>query len=145
MGIFDENATAPVKFSSLWKIIATGTIALITAQSALLVTWVIWVTTSLTDHGSQLAVLKDRNARGNAVSQSVNVGAADPAAAEIGSAKVWLTTKEVAQREKVTERTIINYIEAGQIDPAPVKEGKEWHIAEHFRIIPKNAEECGNN
>jgi len=77
-------------------------------------------------------------------STSVITGQKD-AAAMPASAKTWLTTTDVAKREQVTERTIINYIEAGQIDPAPVKEGKEWHIAEHFRIIPKNAEECGNN
>ena len=143
MGIFDENASTPVKFSSLWKIIATGTIALITAQSALLITWGIWVTTTITEHGSQLAVLKDRNSRNSAVSQSVNVGATDPVES-IGSAKIWLTTKEVAAREKVTERTVLNYIDQKMIDPAPIKDGKEWHIAENFRIIPNLSEECGN-
>lgn len=144
MGIFDEPAATPVKFSSLWKIIGIASVSLLAAQCMLLVTWGIWVTTSITEHASQLAVLKDRNSRGNAVSQYVNVGAADPAAAEIGSAKVWLTTKEVAAREKVTERTVINYIEQSMIDPPPVKNGKEWHIAENFRILPNGSENCGN-
>lgn len=61
------------------------------------------------------------------------------------SAKTWLTAADVAQREKVTERTVVNYIESGQIQPPPIKAGKEWHIAENFRIIPKDAENCGNN
>ncbi len=45
--------------------------------------------------------------------------------------------------QKVTERTVINYIEAGMISPPPLKSGKEWHIAENFRIIPKDAESGG--
>lgn len=75
-------------------------------------------------------------------STSVITGQKD-AAAMPASSKTWLTTTEVAKRENVTERTVINYIEAGQIEPAPVKAGKEWHIAEHFRIIPKDSENCG--
>lgn|GEM_PF-3700183 len=71
-------------------------------------------------------------------STSVITGQKD-AAAMPASANTWLTTTDVAKRENVTERTVINYIEAGQIDPAPVKAGKEWHIAETFRILPKDA------
>jgi lipopolysaccharide/colanic/teichoic acid biosynthesis glycosyltransferase len=77
-------------------------------------------------------------------STSVITGQKDAATAP-ASAKTWLTTTDVAQREKVTERTVINYIESGQIQPPPIKAGKEWHIAENFRIIPKDAESCGNN
>ena len=74
-------------------------------------------------------------------STSVITGQKD-AATLPASAKTWLTTADVATREKVTERTVINYIEAGMISPPPLKSGKEWHIAENFRIIPKDAEDC---
>lgn len=77
-------------------------------------------------------------------STSVITGQKD-AATLPASTKTWLTTTDVAQREKVTERTVINYIESGQIQPPPINAGKEWHIAENFRIIPKTAENCGNN
>lgn len=75
-------------------------------------------------------------------STSVITGSKD-AASMPASAKTWLTTADVAAREKLTERTVINYIEAGQIQPPPVKAGKEWHIAANFRIIPKGSEDCG--
>jgi DNA-binding CsgD family transcriptional regulator len=58
------------------------------------------------------------------------------------SAKTWLTTADVATREKITERTVINYIESGMIVPHPTRTGKEWHIAANFRIVPKSSEEC---
>jgi len=77
------------------------------------------------------------------VSQNVNVGQHDKAAAEAATARTWLTTKDVAAREKVDERTVLNYIEQGMIEPAPVKAGKAWQIAANFRIIPKDAETCG--
>ncbi len=80
---------------------------------------------------------------GKGMSQSVNVGDSKAGAAE-ATARTWLTTKEVAEREKIDERTVINYIAAGQIEPPPVKNGKAWQIAEEFRIVPKDSESCGN-
>jgi len=38
---------------------------------------------------------------------------------------------------------VLNYIAAGQIEPPPVKAGKAWQIAADFRILPKDAEKCG--
>jgi hypothetical protein len=73
----------------------------------------------------------------------VNVGQHDKAAAE-ASAKTWLTTKDVAEREGITERTVINYIKDEMIQPPPHFNGKSYEIATDCRIIPKDSEDCGN-
>jgi hypothetical protein len=93
-------------------------------------------------HEWRIQALESRKSSG--VSQSVNVGSAEGLAEEDESARTWLTTQEVAAREKVTDRTVINYIQAGMIEPEPVQIGKAWHIAENYRILPKPAETCGN-
>lgn len=108
----------------------------------------IWMVTKVMAHDTDIAVLKMQMAmqggNGRAVSQNVNVGQRGTESEAQDSARTWLTTKEVAAREKVTERTVINYIERGMIDPPPVLNGKAWQIAESFRIIPKDSESCGN-
>ena len=107
----------------------------------------IWMVTKVLAHDTDIAVLKMQMAMrsdGNKVSQSVNVGQAKDAAGALvkDSAKTWLTTKDVAAREGVTERTVINYIQRGMIEPAPVQNGQSWEIAESFRIVPNEAEDC---
>lgn len=74
---------------------------------------------------------------------SVNVGDAE-ADLKNQSAKTWLTTQEVAKRENVTDRTVINYIESQMIDPPPARDGKAWRIAENYRIVPNDSELCGS-
>jgi len=72
------------------------------------------------------------------------VGQAEAGALAKDSAKTWLTTKDVATREGVSERTVINYIQRGMIDPTPRMNGHAWEIAENFRILPNEAEDCRN-
>ena len=106
----------------------------------------VWMTTKVLAHDTEIAVLKMQISMQGAgkVSQSVNVGQHDKAAQEAATtARTWLTTKDVAAREKIDERTVLNYIEQGMIEPMPVKAGKAWQIAANFRIIPKDAETCG--
>ena len=95
-------------------------------------------------HEWRIQSLEARKSSG--VSQSVNVGSADALVkGEQGkSGRTWLTTQQVAAKEKVTDRTVINYIQAGMIEPEPVQIGKAWHIAENYRILPHDAEKCGN-
>lgn len=138
-----HDAAAPVNFGALWRagaMLAFGMLSFITVG---LFTWGVWVTMAINWHEKQIAVLQERSG-GKGISQSVNVGQAKDAAALVkDSAKTWLTTKDVAEREGITERTVINYIENGMIEPTPVKNGKAWEIAEHFRIIPNDSESCG--
>lgn len=106
----------------------------------------VWLVNKVLAHDTDIALLKlelamSRKAA-NGISQSVNVGkAAEEMAPE--SARTWLTTQEVAKRELVTDRTILNYIEAGMINPAPTRTGKDWRISENYRIVPNDSESCG--
>jgi hypothetical protein len=104
----------------------------------------IWMTAKVLAHDTDIAVLKMQfSMRGDnsKMSQSVNVGQNKDATLAKG-AKTWLTTKDVAERQGITERTVLNYIESGMIDPAPVKNGKAWEIAENFRILPNHSDDC---
>lgn len=72
---------------------------------------------------------------------SINVGAATETV--VDSARDYLTVSEVALREGKAERTIIEWIETGRIDPAPTKPSKEWIIAAKYRITPQLAAQSG--
>jgi len=139
-----DDAEAPVNFGALWRagaVLAFGMLSFITVG---LFTWGVWVTMAINRHDKQIAVLQERSG-GKGISQSVNVGEVKDAAGKLvkESAKTWLTTKDVAERQGITERTVLNYIENGMIEPTPVKNGKSWEIAENFRIVPHDSEECG--
>ena len=139
-----EDGESNVHFSTIWRSLAVLSFAMLTFTTAGIFTWGLWVTMTLSTHEKVLAVLQERSG-GRGISQSVNVGEANDSATVTGkdSAKTWLTTKDVAAREGITERTVLNYIEQGMIDPEPRKNGKAWEIAEHFRIVPCDAENCG--
>lgn len=107
----------------------------------------VWTVNTILAHDRDIAVLKMQVAMQGTkgISQSVNVGQQDKAAeTTVATARTWLTTKDVATREQIDERTVLNYIEQGMIEPAPVKAGKAWQIAANFRIIPKDTESCGD-
>ena len=75
--------------------------------------------------------------------QSVNVGqSASPEDPQL-TARDYLTTADIAQRENVTERAVTEWINSGRIQPEPVKQGKAWIIAKNFRILPNDSECCG--
>jgi hypothetical protein len=84
-----------------------------------------------------------------APNQSTSVITSDAAQA-IGSLPTtsrrdYLLVSEVATREGKAERTIIEWIEAGRIQPAPTKNGKEWRISAEYRIPPQLAASSGNS
>lgn len=72
---------------------------------------------------------------------SINVGAATESIVE--TARDYLTVSEVAAREGKAERTIIEWIETGRIQPQPTKPSKEWIIAANYRITPQIAAQSG--
>lgn len=76
-------------------------------------------------------------------SQSVNVGQAKNEKEQVITARDYLTTADIAQRENVTERAVTEWINEGRIYPEPVKQGKSWVIAKNFRIVPQDSECCG--
>jgi transcriptional regulator with XRE-family HTH domain len=138
-----QDPTENVQIGTIWKSLGVLAFGMLTFTTAGLFTWGVWVTMTLTEHGTSIAVLKaTRSSSG--VSQSVNVGEVKDADKPLeASAKTWLTTKDVAAREGITERTVINYIENGMIEPTPRKNGKAWEIAENFRIVPNDSENGG--
>lgn len=75
--------------------------------------------------------------------QSVNVGQAAAEDALVETSRDYLTTADIAAKEQVTERAVIDWIAEGRIDPMPVKSGKQWVIAKNFRIVPNDSECCG--
>jgi len=143
-----HDATENVQIGTIWKSLGVLAFGMLSVIFLGLLTWGSWVTMSIHDHNTQFAVLKALRGQsnGSGVSQSVNVGEVKDAAKLVNDdPRTWLTTKEVAARigKGVTERTVINYIENGMIEPTPRKNGKAWEIAEHFRIIPNDSESCG--
>lgn len=70
----------------------------------------------------------------SASGNSVQIGAAVPAAAVEMTARDYLKTDEVADREGVSPRTVISMVERGEFSPAPVKDGREWRFARDYRV-----------
>jgi len=52
------------------------------------------------------------------------------------SKRTFLTVKDVAERESVSERTIITAISQGRIAPQPERDGRAWTIAADYRFLP---------
>lgn len=61
-----------------------------------------------------------------------------PGSSSTGS-KDWYTTAEVATRENIAPRTLLAWIEAGRIEPAPLKTPRTWIIPAGYRIQPPPA------
>lgn len=107
----------------------------------------LWLVTTILSHDREIAVLKMQvvmmqgGGKGS-VSLNVNVGKADAAETELTS-RDYVTTADIAAKEQVTERAVIDWIAAGRIEPPPVKNGKSWVIARNFRIMPNDSENCG--
>lgn len=146
--IFDppaDHANQAVSFGALWKAMAVTGFLMLCSTCMGLLTWGTWVTYTINQHSTSIAVLEAVRGDANGVSQSVNVGEASAALTKAGedSARTWLTVQEVAKRERVTDRSVLNYIESGMIDPEPQKSGNSWVIAENYRIVPKDSESCG--
>lgn len=108
----------------------------------------LWAVAAIVRHDTEIAVLKMQivmmqNGGKGSVSQNVNVGKATPPAEMVDSARDYVTTADIAARENVTERAVLDWIASGRIEPMPVKEGKSWVIAKNFRIVPNDTECCG--
>lgn len=77
------------------------------------------------------------------VSQNVNVNtsqAPDEDETALMARRDYVTVQDVAEMAGVSERTVIEWIDLGRIQPMPEKTGKSWVIADNFRIMPQVAE-----
>ena len=55
------------------------------------------------------------------------------------SRKVYLTTGEVAEAERISDRQVVQLISTGRIHPQPERSGRAWRIAADYRILPQTA------
>jgi hypothetical protein len=62
---------------------------------------------------------------------------------QLATHRTYLTTADVAAKEKVSVREVIDMIAQGEIEPAPEKTGREYRIAANYRILPQSAASCG--
>ena len=146
MSIIDESGQTIMRVGMIHKLLAAAFIGLVSAQTGALLLWGTWVTSTVSQHSIDLAVLRGaaRASADSGMSQSVQVGSLLTAEQSTpGTARDYLTTAELAERERVSERAIIEWIAQGRIEPAPIKHGKVWVIAASCRILPQDAAEFG--
>ena len=63
---------------------------------------------------------------------SLHIGTASDPGPE--SRALWLTTDDVARREKKSPRTILTWITEGRIHPAPIQTDRAWLISPDYTI-----------
>lgn len=121
MSIQDEDGNSIVTLGAIHAAVFRFVIwaAAISIPGGIVATY--HVLRTVDNHEWRLQLLERDSSRGGNVSQNVNVGAVEDVAE---SAREYLTVQEVAEREGVTDRTILNWIDEGRIHPAPIKEGK---------------------
>jgi len=59
------------------------------------------------------------------------------------SKRTFLTVKDVAEKEGVSERTVITAISQGRITPQPERDGRAWNIAADYRFLPITTADSG--
>lgn len=78
-----------------------------------------------------------------APSQSTSVITGDAAdLSQSATHRTYLTTADVAAKEKVSVREVVDMIAEGEIEPPPQKVGREYRIAADYRILPHPAASC---
>ena len=142
MSIRDDDNQEIAKLTGVWSLLLKVAIALAAPTFVFAVAFAVWIASTIFNHDARLQVLEFAQGHKPGISQSVNVGQAD-SAKMASDHRDWLTVQEVATREGVTDRTILNYLEGRRISPALTKDGREWRIAENFRILPNSSEEFG--
>lgn len=81
---------------------------------------------------------------GSAPSQSTSVITGDASdLSQLTTHRTYLTTADVAAKEKVSVREVVDMIAQGEIEPPPEKTGREYRIAANYRILPHAAASCG--
>lgn len=104
----------------------------------------------LGDHDRRISRLEVRNGLANsadptspAANTNTNTIAINTEPPALPSARDYLTTQEVASREKVTDREVLYMIARGSIIPQPVKSGKTWRIPKEYAIRTDPTERFG--
>ena len=66
----------------------------------------------------------------------VQIATSPESLAESESRREYFTVSEVAEREGLSDRTIITAIEQGRIIPNPNRTGRAWQISRDYRYQP---------
>lgn len=142
MGIHDDEGKEIITVNKLQGFVFKVAIWMMAVGMPALGVSMVWQRDTIRDHELRIGWL-ERSTHGTkgGISQSVNVGEASKGAE---SGREFLTVQEVAEREGKAERTIIEWIETGRIDPQPTKPGKEWCVAAEYRILPQVAADGGS-
>lgn len=138
MSIEDNDGTEIVKLGTLhafaFKILIW--IGMLATPAAFVMFWNHGEAIRL--HEWRITSLERQTGRSSAGNTNTNIITSDAAkTADSKSGRTFLTTAEVAKREQVSERTVTDWIASGRIQPAPVKDGKEWQISAQYRIPPQ--------
>lgn len=144
MTIRTRHGEEDIQLPGLWTMLAKFAFGMSIPVTLLGISWASWITSGYFEHDRKIAVLESRESRAHNQTTSVNVGDAASATAKQVSRKEWITTSDIATREAVSERTVIEWIASGMIEPPPSKSGKAWLISENYRILPQSAANCGD-
>lgn len=105
----------------------------------------VWLVITAVVVGLLNLILPRSNSAPSAPHQSTSVITGDATDLEqLASHRTYLTTADVAAKEKVSVREVVDMIAQGEITPAPEKTGREYRIAASYRILPQPAADCGN-
>lgn len=67
---------------------------------------------------------------------SLHIGGATTDTPATESRAHWLTTDDIARREKKSPRTILTWISEGRITPPPIQTDRAWLISPDYTITP---------
>ena len=152
MSIHDHNDDEIVHLPGIWEVLAKFAFAAAVPAVLLMCSFGAWLVVTIFSHDSRITVLEyasRQNRSGGSQTTSVNVGSADSTAAQAAAGedhKPWLTVQEAVAKLKedgvsITDKTFLNYIAEGRVEPAPEKSGKSWVVAEKFRIVQKRSDD----
>ena len=91
-----------------------------------------------------LNLVLNKSGGGGGSAQSTVITGEAQGLSSSGSQREYLTTSDVAAKEGVSVREVTDMIANGEIEPPPVKDGREWRIAAKYRILPHAADQCGS-
>jgi len=111
----------------------------------------VWLVITAVLVGLLNLILPRSNGTPSAPHQSTSVITGDATDLEqLASHRTYLTTADVAAKEKVSVRKVIDMIANGEIIPKPEKSGREYNIDPKYQVAandgiqPQPAADCGN-
>lgn len=140
MSIRDHDGTEILKLPGFWATLFKVCMALGVPISMGVLSIIVWMFMQIMSLNTRVTLLEFRAGAvvgtGSPLSNSVSINDAAKGAMH---QRDYLTTADVAEREGVSVRTVVDWILKGRIDPEPEKRGKSYTIAENYRILPQDS------